>query len=139
MKRFSPFKRGRDPIPERPLSVGYRTSSSNRFRARRQNCREVAAFPNGKHDNQVDSLTRFLRATRLWTRPSAACFFFAGEGEGKTDGTASTFRWTSRPKEALLWGKRASRARLPRPVIRRGLPGWKRRDCRGAKPKEAPK
>ena len=70
---------------------------------------------------------------------TAACFFFAGEGEGKTDGTASTFRWTSRPKEALLWGKRASRARLPRPVIRRGLPGWKRRDCRGAKPKEAPK
>ena len=47
--------------------------------------------------------------------------------------------WTSRPKEALLWGKRASRARLPRPVIRRGLPGWRRRDYRGAKPKEAPK
>ncbi len=100
---------------------------------------EVAAVPNGKHDNKVDSLTQFLRALDFGLGPLRHVSFFAGEGEGKTDGTATTFRWTSRPKEALLWGKRASRARLPRPVIRRGLPGWKRRDCRGTKPEEAPK
>ncbi len=99
---------------------------------------EVSAFPNGKHDDQVDSLTQFLRALDFGRGPLRHVFF-AGEGEGKTDGIASTFHWTSRPKEALLWGKRASLARLPRPAIRRGIPGWKRRDCRGAKPKEAPK
>ncbi len=100
---------------------------------------EGTAFPNGRHDDHVDSLTQFLRALDFGHGPPRHVSFLAGEGEGKTDGTASTFRWTSRPKEALLWGKRASRARLPRPVNRRGLRGWKRRDCRGAKPKEAPK
>ncbi len=62
---------------------------------------ETAAIPNGKHDDQVDSLTLFLRATDFG-RGSCGMFLFAEEGEGNTTSDASNFRWTSRPKEALL-------------------------------------
>ena len=62
---------------------------------------ETAAIPNGKHNDQVNSLTLFLRATDFG-RGSCDMFLFADEGEGNTTSDASNFRWTSRPKEALL-------------------------------------
>ncbi len=62
---------------------------------------ETAAIPNGIHDDQVDSLTLFLRALDFGRGP-LRYVFFAEEGEGNTTSDASNFRWTSRPKEALL-------------------------------------
>jgi len=40
---------------------------------------EVAAFPNGKHDDQVDSLSQFLRALDLRPYPIRSLSWYAGK------------------------------------------------------------
>ncbi len=39
---------------------------------------EIGAFPNGKHDDQVDSLTQFLRTLDFKPRPLRSLSLYAG-------------------------------------------------------------
>ena len=39
---------------------------------------ELAAFPNGKHDDQVDALTQFLRTLDYAPYPLRSLSFYAG-------------------------------------------------------------